>query len=125
MRIKKILNIGLILSGLFYLYSCDMYETKKQEMILTPGDTVKQIVLSTKGKNISGLDLLVKGEITGTGKLSIGDKDSVAYKTYEVKSGFTEIKYKGDWYSEFCYVTFKPTSRTKGQLKIEENFIGD
>ena len=94
-------------------------------MILTLADTVKQIVLRTKGKNISGLDLLIKGEISGAGQLSIGDNDSVAYKTYEVKNGRTEIKYNGDWYSEFCYVTFKSTSESKGQLKIEGDFIGD
>jgi hypothetical protein len=125
MKIKRTLNIGLILSGLFCLNSCDTNDTKKEEMTLIQRDTVKQIVLRTKGKNISGLNLLIKGKINGAGQLSIGDNDSVAYKTYEVKTGQNEIKYKGDWYSEFCYVTYKPTSETKGQLKIEGDFVGD
>lgn len=125
MKIKRTLNIGLIISGLFCLNSCDTNDTKKEEMTLITSGTVKQIVLRTKGKNISGLNLLIKGQINGVGQLSIGDNDSVAYKTYEVKTGQNEIKYNGDWYSEFCYVTYKPTSETKGQLKIEGDFVGD
>jgi hypothetical protein len=122
MRTK--LNIGFILLGLFSLISCDMNDTKKEEMILT-GDTSKQIVLRTKGKNINALDLLIKGEINGSGQMSIGDNDSVFYKTYDVKDGQTEIKYNGDWYSKFCYVTFRSTTKTNGRLKLEADFAGD
>jgi hypothetical protein len=125
MKIKRTLNIGLFLSGLFCLNSCSTNDIKKEGMALIPRDTVKQIVLRTKGKHINGLNLLIKGEINGAGQLSIGDNDSVAYKTYEVNTGQNEIKYNGDWYSEFCYITYKSTSGTKGQLKIEGDFLGD
>jgi hypothetical protein len=122
MRIKQ--NIGFILLGLFSLNSCNRNDTKKEEMILT-ADTTKQIALRTKGKNINALDLLIKGETSGPGQLSIGDSDSVFYKTYEVKGGQTEIKYNGDWYSEFCYLTFRSTTKTNGQLNLEADFAGD
>jgi len=122
MTIKQ--NIGFILLGLFSLISCDTNDTKKEEMILN-GDTTKQIVLRADGKNINSLDLLIKGEVSGPGQLSIGENDSVFYKTYEVQSGQTELKYRGDWYSEFCYVTFRSTTQTNGQLKLEVDFGGD
>lgn len=61
----------------------------------------------------------------GSGELSIGDTDSTFYKTYDLNEGKIEIKYRGDWYSEFCYVTYMPTSETKGQLKVDGDFVGD
>jgi hypothetical protein len=94
-------------------------------MILDSSDSVKQIVLRTDEKNIFKLNLLIKGQISGSGQLSIGDNDSVFYKTYDVKGGQTEIKYNGDWYSKFCYVTFRSTTKTNGRLKLEADFAGD
>ena len=94
-------------------------------MILDPVDSVKQVILRTEENNIFKLNLLIKGEINGSGQLSIGDNDSTFYRTYEVKNGQAEIKYNGDWYSEFCYVTFRSTTKTNGRLKLEADFAGD
>ena len=125
LRIKKPLTYKLFLLGLILLSSCVGDKVKSEEMILLPGDTQHKIVLQTEGKSISGLELLINGEIIGSGQLSISDTDSTFYKTYDLKEGKIEIKYRGDWYSEFCYVTYKPTSETKGQLKIDGDFFGD
>ena len=94
-------------------------------MTLEPRDTINQLVLRTQGKHISGLRLQIEGEIQGTGQLSFGDSDSTSYRTYDLKEGKIELKYEGDWYSEFCYLTYKPTTGTKGQLKFEGDFIGE
>lgn len=118
-------NIGLILSGLFCLYSCTTKDIKKEELILDSGDSIKQVVLRTDEKNIFNLNLLIKGEISGSGQLSIGENDSAVYRTYDVRNGQTEIKYSGDWYSKSCYVTFRSTTKTNGQLKFEADFAGD
>lgn len=94
-------------------------------MTLEPGNTITQLVLRTQGKHISGLSLQIKGEIQGAGELSFGYSDSISYRTYDLKEGKIELKYDGDWYSEFCYLTYKPTTGTKGQLKFEGDFLGD
>ena len=121
---KRILTTQLFVLVLILINSCgDKIETS--EMIFAPGDNSTQIVLQTVGKNISGLNLLIKGEIKGSGQLGFGDSDSTFYKTYDLTEGKVEIKYNGDWYSEFCYVTYKPTSETQGQLKIEGDFVGN
>ena len=115
----------LSLLGLLLISFCSSNNTKSAEMTLKPGDPLNQEVLRTERMNISGLNLLIKGEIKGSGQLSFGYSDSTAYKTYEVREGKIEVKYEGDWYSEFCYITYRPTTETKGQLKIDGDFIGD
>ena len=117
-------SIGFIIFFLSFK-SCVTDNTKREKMILAPNETITQIVLRTEGKHISSLDLSVRGEVSGSGRLSIGENDSVFYKTYEVKNGQNEITYFGDWYSEFCYVTFTPTIETKGQFNLEADFGGD
>jgi hypothetical protein len=126
-KIKGRLIYKSSLLGLFILCSCVVKDnTKTEQMNITPGDTLNQIFLQTKGReHISGLQLLITGEIKGSGQLSFGDTDSTTYHTYDLKYGKVEIKYDGDWYSEFCYLTFKPTVETKGQIKVEGDFAGD
>jgi|GEM_PF-4119208 len=121
---KGFLTSVLFVFGLIVLCSCSN-DVKRTEMNLKQDDSINQVVLQAKGKNISGLNLLIEGDIEGSGQLSFGDSDSTFFKTYELKEGKIEIKYKGDWYSKFCYVTYKSTSATKGQLKIEGDFVGD
>ena len=123
-KMKRLLTYRLFIFVLIVLSSCSN-NVKRTEMTLKQDDSINQVVLRTEGKNISGLNLLIEGDVEGSGQLSFGDSDSTVYKTYELKEGKIEIKYKGDWYSEFCYVTYKPTSGTKGQLKIEGDFVGD
>jgi hypothetical protein len=125
LRNMRLLTSKLFLLGLFILGSCVGDNIKSEEMILIPGDSLHRTVLRAEGKNINGLDLLIKGEIKGSGQLSIGDTDSTFYKTYDLTEGKIEIEYRGDWYSEFCYVTYKPAQETKGQLKIDGDFFGD
>jgi hypothetical protein len=126
-KIKGHLIYKSSILGLFILVSCTVdNNTKRGQMTLTPGDTVNQLVLQTQGrKHITGLSLLITGEIQGSGQLTLGDTDSTSYHTYDLKEGKIEIKYNGDWYSEFCYLTYRPTTETKGQLMIEGDFAGD
>lgn len=125
LRQQRLLTVKLLLFGALTLSSCYKDNTKSSEMTFTPGDSAVQTLLQTNGGNVSGLHLLIRGEIKGLGQLSFGDSDSTYYKTYELKEGQIEIEYDGDWYSRFCYVTYQPTSETEGQLKIEGNFIVD
>jgi hypothetical protein len=124
LEMKRLLTSILFILGLFVQSSCDN-NVKRTEMTLKQDDSLNQVVLRTERKNISGLNLLIEGDIKGSGQLKFGDSDSTVYQTYELKEGKIEVKYNGDWYSEFCYVTYKPTSKTKGQLKIEGDFVGD
>lgn len=125
MSIKTKRNIGLVLWGFLSFCSCDSNDIKRGELNLTSVDTLKQIVVRTEGTHINALNLLIKGDISGSGHLSIGDNDSVFYKTYDVKDGQNEIRYEGDWYSEFCYVTFRQTTKASGLIKVEADFVGD
>jgi hypothetical protein len=123
MRASRIIIIELLFLRL--ADSCDSNDIKKEEIILTQANPVNKIVLRTDKKNIDGLTLKINGEVTGSGQLSIGENDATFYKTYDLNNGQIEIKYIGDWYSQFCYVTFRSTTKTSGQLKLEADFAGD
>ena len=84
----------------------------------------KSIKFETKG-SITGIEIWADGEIHGTGILTIGYNDSTAYRAIKLDSGRVDIKHKSDWYSDICYISFTPTSKTKGQIEISCNFIGD
>ncbi len=115
-------TIKLLTLGLYVLSSCLADNKKTIEMTINQVDTPNQVSIKADKQNISSLYLIVKGEIKGSGLLTIGDTDSTTYITYELTDGPVNLKYDGDWYSEFCFVTCKPTSVTTGQLKIEGRF---
>jgi hypothetical protein len=115
-----------VLIGLCILVSCVKDDIKTGEMTITPDDTVAiRSFVRTTGSHVNALKLSISGHIAGYGQLSIGDTDSTFYKTYDVRSGDIAIEYDGDWYSEFCYVTYKPNTTTSGRLKLTGDFKGD
>lgn len=114
-----------VLLGLCILISCVKDEIKTGELTITPGDSTIQSFVRTTGNHVNALKLSISGQITGTGQLSIGDSDSTFYRTYDLEEGDIAIEYDGDWYSEFCYVTYKPKTATRGQLKMTGDFKGD
>jgi hypothetical protein len=111
--------------SLIFLTSCVTPKKKTAQMALKPHDSFAQVVLSGEEKNVWKINVAIQAEIDGAGVLTIGENDSTAFKTFDVKSGKNNIDYSGDWYSTFCYVSFKPTQATAGKLKIEAEFIGD
>ena len=119
---KKILTVCV---AFISFTSCDSKKEIKNQLILDDERSRIQTSIVTEGKHINALDLKIKGEISGPGQLSIGDNDSTFYKTYEVTKGKIEITYEGDWYSEYCYVTFNPMTTTNGRIEIQGDFKGD
>ncbi len=124
MRYKRQLTNKLFLLGLLLCSSCSRDYVKTEELIIKPTDSITQIVITTEEKHISNLHLSIEGEINGSGRLIMGNSDSTIYRTYELSTGEINLTYNGDWYAEFCYLTYKPTSKTSGQLKIKSDFVG-
>ena len=119
---KRILTFCVVFGSFI---SCGSKKEIKNQLILDNETSRIQTSIVTEGNLINALDLKIKGEIKGSGQLSIGDNDSTFYKTYDVTEGKIEITYDGDWYSQYCYVTFKPMTSTNGRIEIEGDFKGD
>lgn len=119
---RRILTMCVVFVSLI---CCERRKEIKDQLILDNETSQIQTSIETEGKHINALDLKIKGEINGPGRLSIGDNDSTFYKTYEVSEGKIEITYEGDWYSQYCYVTFKPVRSTSGLIEIQGDFGGD
>ena len=119
---RRILTICVVFVSFI---CCERKKEIKNQLILENETSQIQTSIETEGQHINALDLKIKGEINGPGKLSIGDNDSTFYKTYEVGEGKIEITYEGDCYAQYCYVTFKPVRSTSGQIEIQGDFGGD
>jgi len=117
-----LLVLVLVIVGVRLDYYWDRIEARSGTLDLPSN---KVLVLETRENNIWKLDLTISGEIRGSGNLSIGDSDSTSYRTYELDSGHVDIEYEGDWYSQFCYITFIPKTPASGKLMINGDFIGD
>ncbi len=63
------------------------------------------------------IDLIMQGEIDGSGLLSFGWADTFYYRSDTIIDDF-KIEYNSDWYSDTCFVKFVPIEMTKGNLTI-------
>lgn len=85
--------------------------------------SIKQMTEFRTDGIMTGIQIFINGKIDGTGTLTIGNTDSTTYKVYELTTGIIDLEHSGDWYSNVCYVTFKPTDPTTGGLEISCHFI--
>jgi hypothetical protein len=125
MRIPAVVVIVVLtLAGAIAL-SCNGPHTKSVTMDINPsqGEGNNSTVIETSEDNIWHLNLIITGEVNGSGHLSISS-DSTTYKVFEMRHGPVNIHFDGDWYSKICLVKFKPDTLTSGQLTIKADFTG-
>ena len=64
------------------------------------------------------MDLKIKGDMNGKAVIGFGWQDSIMYKSDTVESKF-EFTYNADWYSDTCFVFYKPLNAQSGEMLIE------
>ncbi|MGJ3233592.1 hypothetical protein [Marivirga sp.] len=77
-------------------------------------------------KQIHGLLIELHGYISDSLTFSFGTNDSAIYRTEKLSPGIVDYRYRSDWYSTLCFLTFEPrTDSIDGELQIEYKFFGE
>jgi len=69
-------------------------------------------------ENVTGLTVIVTGQIDGTAELTIDGEDPAKL------SGTVHYKREGDWYDSDCRIHYVPIDVKSGHLKIRSRFRG-
>ena len=103
------------------LTSCT-YQTNHQKLKLDiTSDTMLKLKKKAKQGNVWGIDLKIKGNFTDTVKLIQSNGKNVIYKHQLI--GEYHSKYRIDWYSDSCIISFENVNKPVKNIEIEYEFL--
>jgi len=121
----------IVFAGLFGLYESLRYFGVFPG-IVSSGVIEKKIANRTErfviksdenAKYSNHMDLIMSGEINGTGILCIEYSDSICYQTDTISDNF-KVNFHGDWYENGFTIKYIPIKATKGELTIDYTIFG-
>ena len=114
-------SLGLLLIGDYLVNSVGDFTTSKRSITkeLTQKELLVKITIDEIAEFPHSMDLIMQGEINGTGVLQYGWSDSSFYGTDTISQKFLLDKNGGDWYNDNVFIKYTPLTATKGKLKID------
>ena len=73
-------------------------------------------------KSIYGIEIEIIGRTESIFDLSISNGEQIIHSA-SIKNGEIDFVYKNDWYSDSCFLYFKPRENKAGELEINCRFL--
>lgn len=122
------LSLALIIGYLSYTYFLrDIFLNNKTQTIHLTNKTGFELVELKKHddqKNISSLELEIKGNTKKPITLMLGESPSQMNQQIRIKGGSINFQHVSDWYDPSCFLIIQFENGEKAALDIDYRFIG-
>ena len=118
--ILVILTIGI--SGIYFIYdqTFGQFWIAEKTLIESVDNSPRtfKLTIDNEAKFPHSMDLRIKGKLNGKAIIGYGWSDTTIYQSDTVENGFEKL-FGGDWYSDSCFVFYKPITATSGEIEIQ------
>jgi hypothetical protein len=95
---------------------------KTEEFVLGQGQSLV-LVKNESQTDIYNIEIEVTGEVSGIFDMVVSNEETPVH-VIALKGKEIEYTYKGDWYSDTCFVSIEGRDDATGKLTINYRFLG-
>ena len=125
--ITLILSIAIIVIGYFaYVkFIRPIFLNNQMQTLTVVLEDSEQLVLikGAEQKDIFSIEVEITGEASGIFDVLVSNEAGLVH-AIALKGKSVDYIYKGDWYSDTCYLDFRGRESASGKLTVEYRFLG-